>query len=160
MLAASLGIVTGSFSLARSGVMVRRQRQLPWRWRFCVGSIEEDELKRSVRAAVVCLPWLFGLAAGALADSWVCEHADLTRHVVVYYPDAPAPLPCEVYYSKPQENVVPRRLWGATHSDGYCERKAAEFVARLESWGWRCAVDEAETPKGAIADDTAAPPAE
>ena len=117
-------------------------------------------MKRSVLAAVVCLPWLFGLAVGAFADSWVCEHAGLTRHVVVYYPDAPAPLPCEVFYSKPQENVVPRKLWEAAHSEGYCERKAAAFVARLESWGWRCAVDETELATGSITDGTVARPAE
>ena len=115
-------------------------------------------MKRSVFAAVACLPWLFGLAGGVLADSWTCEYADLKRHVVVYYPDAPAPLPCEVFYSKPQENVVPRKLWEAAHSEGYCERKAAAFVARLESWGWRCAVDEPETETGDVTGEQVAPP--
>jgi len=61
--------------------------------------------------------------------------------VLVFYPEEPALLPCEVFYSKPKENVVPRALWQAGNIEGYCERKAAEFVVKLESWGWRCRVD-------------------
>jgi len=100
-------------------------------------------LKRSVFTAAACLPGLLGLTDGVLADSWACRQADLTRQVVIYYPDSPARLPCEVFYSKPQENVVPRALWKAANREGYCERKAAEFVAKLESWGWQCAPEEA-----------------
>ena len=61
--------------------------------------------------------------------------------MLVFYLEEPALLPCEVFYSKPRENVVPRALWQANHIEGYCERKAAEFVVKLESWGWRCGVD-------------------
>ena len=92
---------------------------------------------------VICLPCLLGMATDVSAEAWACRQGDLTRHVVVYYPEAPARLPCEVFYSKPQENVVPRALWEAANREGYCERKAAEFVAKLESWGWNCVLDEA-----------------
>ena len=103
---------------------------------------------------------MLGPAADALADSWTCQQEDLTRHVVVYYPQSPARLPCEVFYSKPQENVVPRALWKAANREGYCERKAAEFVAKLESWGFHCALDEAEPATDGASDEMTAPPAE
>jgi hypothetical protein len=94
----------------------------------------------------MCLPGLLTAASGASAESWTCHKADLTRHVLVFYPQAPAALPCKVFYTKPNENVVPRPLWEADNTEGYCERKAAEFVAKLVSWGWRCALDEADPP--------------
>jgi len=84
----------------------------------------------------------------AVADGWTCEQSGLTRQVTLYYPDAPATLPCEVYYSKPSENALPKRLWSARNEAGYCERKAREFVATLEQLGWSCAADGAETSTG------------
>ena len=122
--------------------------------------MEGDTLKRSLITALVCTPWLFGMAGEAPADSWTCRQGDLTREVVVYYPDAPAPLPCEVFYSKPQENVVPRALWKAANAEGFCERKAAEFVDRLESWGWHCAPDDVEPVSAGEAGETPAAPAD
>jgi hypothetical protein len=81
---------------------------------------------------------LSGLASEVSADSWTCEQAGLTRKVVVYYPLAPALLPCEVFYAKPDENTMPRSLWKATNKEGYCEQKAEEFIEKLGSWGWHC----------------------
>jgi hypothetical protein len=70
--------------------------------------------------------------------------------VVVFYPGAPARLPCKVFYSKPDENVVPHVLWEASNTQNYCERKAAEFVEKLSSSGWRCLSDDLEKPNQTI----------
>lgn len=77
----------------------------------------------------------------AAADAWTCTKADLERNVTIYYPQAPERLPCEVYYSKRDENVIPRVLWDAQRNAGYCKRKAAAFIHRLESLGWQCVAD-------------------
>lgn len=101
-------------------------------------------MKRAIITTLTCLPALLTAAAGVSADSWTCRKADLSRQVLVYYPQAPSALPCKVFYTKPNENVVPRPLWEADNTESYCEHKAAEFVAKLVSWGWRCALDAPE----------------
>jgi hypothetical protein len=92
----------------------------------------------------VCLFVFLGLVSEVSADSWTCKKAEVTRQVVVFYPDAPAQLPCKVFYAKPDENVVPRTLWEANNTKNYCERKAVEFIEKLSSFGWRCSNDELE----------------
>ncbi len=94
----------------------------------------------------VYIPWgvlLFTLIIPSvcLADTWTCHYEELTRNVVVLYPNEPARPPCKVYYAKPNENVIPRTLWEAQHEVDYCQRKAAGFIKRLESWGWQCNLD-------------------
>jgi hypothetical protein len=101
-------------------------------------------LNRSTSAAWICLPALLATVTAVFAESWTCQKGDLVRQVLVFYPEEPARLPCEVFYTKPREKVVPRALWQADNIEDYCERKAAEFVIKLESWGWRCAVDPQE----------------
>ena len=90
----------------------------------------------------VCLLVFLGLAAEVSATSWTCQQAELTRQVVVFYPEAPSLLPCKVYYSKPDENVLPRALWEAENTQDYCELKAAEFIEKLKLLGWRCFSDD------------------
>ena len=92
----------------------------------------------------VCLLVLPGLASEVTAGSWTCQKDELTRQVVVFYPQAPARLPCKVFYSKPKENVLPRVLWQAKNTQNYCERKAAAFIEKLSSSGWRCFSDNPE----------------
>lgn len=99
-------------------------------------------MKQPTFIAWFFLPVFLGMLTGVSANSWSCLKADLTRQVLLFYPDAPALLPCKVFYSKPRENVIPRVLWESANTQYYCERKAAEFVAKLESWGWRCAEDD------------------
>lgn len=88
-----------------------------------------------------------GLASGLLmvaeasANSWTCLQDGLTREVTVYYPNEPARLPCDVYYSKRDENMMPRPIWTAFSEEGYCERKAEAFVEKLQSLGWQCDAD-------------------
>lgn len=76
-----------------------------------------------------------------LASSWTCHLAELTRNVVIFHPNAPTRLPCKVYYTKPKENLMPRTLWKAENEENYCERKAVEFINKLESRGWQCSID-------------------
>jgi hypothetical protein len=89
-------------------------------------------------------------ASTAIADGWTCTQSGLTRQVTLFYPDAPAELPCEVYYSKPSENVLPKRLWSARREAGYCRRKAEEFVSTLGQLGWSCTADPVEPVNGDV----------
>jgi len=89
----------------------------------------------------MCLILLFGIVSESPASSWTCQKTDLTRQVTIFYPNAPDRLPCEVYYSKPDENALPRALWQAENQEGYCGPKAVEFVDKLRSLGWQCSSD-------------------
>jgi len=92
----------------------------------------------------MCLLVFLGLASEVSASSWTCQKAELTRQVVVFYPEAPARSPCKVFYTKPKENVLPRALWEAKNTQNYCEHKAAEFIEKLSLLGWRCFNDDLE----------------
>ncbi len=94
--------------------------------------------------SLVCLLVFPGLASEVSASSWKCQKGELTRQVVVFYPEAPARLPCKVFFAKPNENVLPRALWEAKNTQNYCEHKAAEFIEKLGSLGWRCISDDLE----------------
>ena len=94
--------------------------------------------------SLVCLFVFPGLASEVCASSWTCQNAGITRQVVVFYPEAPARLPCKVFYARPMEDVLPRALWEAKNTQNYCEHKAAEFVEKLGSSGWHCSSDELE----------------
>ena len=85
---------------------------------------------------------LGAMPAGS-TESWTCRNGGLVRQITVFYPDAPARLPCKVFYSKPTENRMPSALWRSQHQAGYCERQASAFAARLGTLGWQCAADEA-----------------
>ena len=86
----------------------------------------------------MCLLVLAVIATEASASSWTCKNAEITREVVVDYPNAPSRLPCKVFYAKPKQNVLPRTLWQSTNTENYCELKAATFIEKLSSLGWQC----------------------
>jgi len=71
------------------------------------------------------------------ADSWNCSSSDLVREVVIDYPQGGS-VPCNVIYKKQTEGFEDQVLWSADSLEGYCEDKARELVANLESWGWVC----------------------
>lgn len=73
----------------------------------------------------------------AYADSWNCSSSDLVREVVIDYPEGGS-VPCNVIYKKQTEGFEDQVLWSADNLEGYCEDKARELVANLESWGWVC----------------------
>lgn len=79
-----------------------------------------------------------GMTPESFANSWTCQYAELTRNVLIFYPNAPDQLPCKVYYTKPMENIMPRTLWKAKNEANFCQRKAEEFIKKLTLRGWRC----------------------
>ena len=90
---------------------------------------------------LLCLLAVLAQPAGVSASSWTCQQADITRQVVIFYPEAPVQLPCKVFYAKPNENVMPRVLWEAQNTPNYCEIKAVKFIEKLVSMGWQCYLD-------------------
>mgnify|MGYP001826766556 CR=1 FL=1 len=83
--------------------------------------------------------FIFSAGCNAYADSWNCSSSDLVREVAIEYLDpAGASVPCNVVYKKQTEGVEDQVLWSAENEEGYCEDKARELVANLESWGWVC----------------------
>ncbi|MDJ0814521.1 MAG: hypothetical protein QNJ23_12410 [Woeseiaceae bacterium] len=104
---------------------------------------------------------MFALAAPAVALSqdtgkYQCTHGDLVRRVEIFT-EPGVTVPCEVHYFKdteaPGESEV---LWSAQAQEGYCEQKAAEFIAKLEGWGWDCGA-AAEPAMPAEPDEPAEP---
>jgi hypothetical protein len=87
--------------------------------------------------------WSWGLLLLLLAadlartQPTVCKMAELERTVEVVYADPGQPVPCEVLYAKADAGTI-EILWRANHEAGYCEERAAAFVARLEQLGWDC----------------------
>ncbi len=64
----------------------------------------------------------------------VCTHGDKTRVIEVVYTTDDV-VPCEVRYTKSEGTSTP---WKAANKAGYCEEKAAAFIAKQEGWGWAC----------------------
>lgn len=78
------------------------------------------------------------VSLGQGAQNYQCEIGDLQRRVEILY-EAGGAVPCEVHYYKDTEAVGERQvLWRALNEAGYCERKAQEFIAKLEDMGWSC----------------------
>ena len=110
-------------------------------------------MKHQILGSLVCLLAFPALASEVSASAWTCQKAQLTRQVVVFYPEAPVRLPCKVFYAKPKENVLPRALWEAANTQNYCEHKAAELIEELSSLGWRCFSDDLEIVNQTIGKD-------
>jgi hypothetical protein len=91
-------------------------------------------IRRSMQIITVLV---LGVSFNAYADSWNCSRSDLVREVVIEYPEGGA-VPCNVVYKKQTEGVEDEVLWSALNEEGYCEEKARELVATLESSGWVC----------------------
>ena len=69
-----------------------------------------------------------------------CTQGDLVRRVEIAR-ETDAAVPCAVRYYKDTEapGEGPQVLFNARNEVGYCEARAREFVARLETLGWTCA---------------------
>ena len=98
------------------------------------------------------------IAVAQDAGKYHCTHGDLVRRVEIYT-EPGVTVPCEVHYYKdteaPGESEV---LWSAQSQEGYCESQAAEFVGKLEGWGWTCHTPQIEPPPPEAASDDAAEP--
>lgn len=79
----------------------------------------------------------FAVPVSAFADSWSCRHDNDVREIHIISA-SPAGVPCEVVYKKLTEGVEDKVLWSANNDASYCEKKANDFVAKQESWGWVC----------------------
>ncbi len=98
-----------------------------------------------------------GLAAAQDAEKYQCSYADMQRRVEIYH-EPGVNVPCEVHYYKDSEMPGERQvLWSAQSESGYCERKASEFIVKLEGWGWDCG--EGAAAAGSAADAPDAPDA-
>ena len=89
------------------------------------------------RSTLIIAILALSVSFNAYADSWNCSSSDLVREVVIEYP-AGGSVPCNVVYKKQTEGVEDQVLWSAENDEAYCEEKARELVANLESWGWVC----------------------
>jgi hypothetical protein len=93
---------------------------------------------------------LVSIAAAQNETSFRCELGGNVRRVEIMY-ETGVVVPCEVHYIKETEAPGTRdALWRAQNESGYCEARAQEFVARLESLGWSCSAQLASPPE----DDT------
>lgn len=99
-------------------------------------------------AAVPCL------AFGQGSSSYQCSYGELQRRIEILT-EPGMTVPCEVHYYKDTEAPGEKRvLWRATSQEGYCESKTAEFIAKMEGWGWDCGQTNAAMP---AEEDEAAP---
>lgn len=73
----------------------------------------------------------------ALAGSTTCTKDKLERRVEVTPIDVASKTPCEVRYFK-EAGDEGRVLWSAKNKNDYCETKSAEFIQKLQSFGWNC----------------------
>jgi hypothetical protein len=87
-------------------------------------------------------------------NAFQCTLGGNVRRVEIVYETGVA-VPCEVHYYKDTEAPGAREvLWSAQNQSGYCESRTRDFVAQLQSWGWRCEGGTAATAPPAVADDT------
>lgn len=113
-------------------------------------------MSKSPIIVVLCLLPTIAFAQGA--NNYQCSLGELTRRVEIFY-EPGVTVPCEVHYYKDTEMPGERQvLWRATNEEGYCEARAAEFIAKLEEMGWACregaAAAAASEASPAEADDT------
>ncbi len=94
-------------------------------------------MKRPKRARSATALLLVLTADVTQAEPTVCTMAELERTVEIVYSNPGQPVPCEVLYAKADAGTI-ETLWRANNEAGYCEEKAAAFLARLESLGWDC----------------------
>ena len=68
-------------------------------------------------------------------EIYACLHNGLERTIKVSYANSDSQVPCKVVYEKSSGAQI---LWSSESEAGYCQTKAAEFVASQRGWGWNC----------------------
>lgn len=91
-------------------------------------------MKTFLRVCTLCCA---GIAAATTTAATVCAQGDLSRTVSVVHSVPGQPVPCEVLYEKNDRGQA-MTLWRAQNEAGYCEARAADFVAKLTDLGWTC----------------------
>ena len=79
-------------------------------------------------------------AAAVAQDSgkYQCTYGELQRRVEIAH-EPGVEVPCSVHYYKDSEAPGEQQvLWSAERDPTYCRTKAAEFITKLEGWGWDC----------------------
>ena len=120
---------------------------------------------RLFKATITLTILVSGAVLAAEDTAYECRQGELVREVEVQYVTPGQAVPCRVEYRKAQEGAGPQILWRAENEEGYCEFKAKEFVAKLESWGWSCkpsapSEPEPSEPEPLAPSEPAEPPAE
>lgn len=96
-----------------------------------------------------------GLVFAQGSETYQCSYGELQRRVEILH-ETEMSVPCEVHYYKDTEAPGERQvLWSATNDAGYCEKKAEEFISRLQGWGWDCGQGDAQESMPAVTDDSA-----
>jgi hypothetical protein len=108
--------------------------------------------------ALTLLACVGASSAVAQEGRFVCQQGELTRRVMIVYEIPGKAVPCQVIYSKPSEGEPDRVLWSANSESGYCEFKAREFRAQLESLGWDCGADSDDPAESEQLGDDRDPP--
>ena len=106
--------------------------------------------------AVLLLAILPSVSFAQGTQNYQCTIGDLQRRVEILY-EAGGSVPCEVHYYKDTEADGDRQvLWRALNEVGYCEKKAQEFIAKLEDMGWSCeqGVTAGQRPEAEPADES------
>ena len=77
-------------------------------------------------------------ASAAQATAYACSMSKLKRTVTVEYEKQDAKVPCKVNYVRDVDSGETKVLFSAAAEEGFCEKKAGEFVQKLKSGGWTC----------------------
>lgn len=72
------------------------------------------------------------------AAEYECSMQKAKRKVLVAYEKEGSKVPCKVNYLRDASSTDAKVIFNATLEEGYCEKKASEFVEKLKSSGWTC----------------------
>lgn len=72
------------------------------------------------------------------SPDYTCSMDNAKRTVRVTYEKEGSKVPCKVNYLRDAATGEEKILYNAATEEGYCEKKAGEFVEKLKSSGWSC----------------------
>ena len=75
---------------------------------------------------------------GTFASEYSCAMNSAKRMVRVSYDKETGKAPCKVIYVRDAASAEEKVLYSATIEQGYCEKKAGDFVEKLKGSGWSC----------------------
>jgi len=84
-----------------------------------------------------------GACQPASAAEFLCRHGDLLRRVEVVAGEAVPDAACEVrYWRDASTSTEGEVLWRANQDLDFCDSRARNLLARLETGGWSCAASD------------------
>jgi hypothetical protein len=78
------------------------------------------------------------LPARAADGKTTCKKGGVERLVTIAYAEAGKKAPCEVKYKRDAE-AEEKTIYQARAEEGFCEKKAQEFIEKLKGLGFECA---------------------